>query len=167
MTAPQEERIMATRTGLILAAAVWALCAAAPAGAPQRVARHCALRFDSGRRITADVVDTPAGREKGLMFRRSLPKDYGMLFVFPFEMGMNFWMKNTWVSLDIVFIGKDKKITRVHERVRPSTEETTDAEVARVGGPAQYVLELPAGAARRYKLKAGQALAFDAAIPER
>jgi len=158
---------METRTRLILAAAAWALCAAAPAASPQRARKQCFLSFASGRQIQADVVDTPAGREKGLMFRKSLPKHYGMLFVFPVETPMTFWMKNTWVSLDIVFIGKDKKITRVHERVRPSTEGTTDAEVARVGGPAQYVLELPAGAARRYKLKVGQLLGFDVAVPER
>jgi hypothetical protein len=158
---------MATRTGLILAAA-WALCAAGPAAlAPQKPEKQCRVSFASGRQITADVVDTPLAREKGLMFRRSLPKGYGMLFVFPREMAMSFWMKNTWVSLDIVFIGKDKRVTRVHERVRPSTEDTPDAAVARVGGPAQYVLELPAGAARRYRLKAGQFVGFEAAVPER
>jgi len=125
------------------------------------------LRFASGRQIQADVVDTPAARERGLMFRKSLPKDYGMLFAFPAQMRMQFWMKNTWVSLDIVFIGQDKLITRLHERVRPSTKKTTDEEVSRVSGLAQYVLELPAGAARRYKLKEGQAIEFDVRVPER
>ena len=161
-----------TRTGFahrvylmraILAVTAWALCAASPQAAP----RHGSVRFASGRRIMVDVVNTPAGREKGLMFRKSLPKDYGMLFVFPAEMGLTFWMKNTWVSLDIVFIGADKRITRVHERVRPSTEKTADDEIARVGGSAQYVLELPAGAARRYKLKPGQVLDFEAAAARR
>ena len=114
------------------------------------------------------MVDTPVSRETGLMFRKSLPRDYGMLFVFPAEIAnMTFWMKNTWVSLDIVFIGADKRITRIHERVRRSTAKTTDEEVARVRGPAQYVLELPAGAARRYKLQVGQPLGFTAPVPER
>ncbi|MCX5794173.1 MAG: DUF192 domain-containing protein [Elusimicrobia bacterium] len=158
---------MERRTRLILTlAAAWALCAAAPA--PQQVARHADLRFASGRQITVDVVDTPAGRETGLMYRKSLPRDYGMLFVFPIEIGnMTFWMKNTWVSLDIVFIGADHRITRIHERVPPSTAKTTDEEVARARGPAQYVLELPAGAARRYKLKVGQPLDFAVPVPER
>jgi len=161
---------MARRTRLIWAvSAAWALCAAAGATpAPQVVSRHADLRFASGRRIAVDVVDTPAGRETGLMYRKSLPRDYGMLFVFPIEIGnMTFWMKNTWVSLDIVFIGADQRITRIHARVRPSTEKTTDEEVARVRGPAQYVLELPAGAARRYKLKVGQPLDFSVPVPER
>ncbi len=142
--------------GLLLACA----CEAAPPGA-----KTAALRLPTGRTLRVDVVDTPAGREKGLMFRKSLPKDYGMLFLFPVEQGMSFWMKNTWVSLDIVFIGKDKRITALHRRVKPSTAKTTDADVARVGGLAQYVLELPAGAAARYKLEVGQPLEFEAAVP--
>ena len=157
---------MSVRRGVLALAAACALCAAAPLE-PQKPEKQCRLSFASGRQITADVVDTPASREKGLMFRRSLPRDYGMLFVFPRQMLMSFWMKNTWTSLDIVFIGADKRVTRVHERVRPSTEETTDERVARVGGPAQYVLELPAGAARRYRLKAGQLVGFEAEVPER
>ena len=142
-----------------------AAASGAAADAPQKVSRHASLRFASGRKIRADVVDSPATREQGLMFRRSLPKNYGMLFVFPGEDAKVFWMKNTWVSLDIVFIGADKRVTRVHERVRPSTAQTTDRDVARVGGLAQYVLELPAGAARRYGLKIGQPLEFEAPIP--
>ena len=157
---------MSVRRGVLALAAACALCAAAPLE-PQKPEKQCRLSFASGRQITADVVDTPAAREKGLMFRRSLPRDYGMLFVFPRQMLMSFWMKNTWVSLDIVFIGADKRVTRVHERVRPSAEETTDERVARVGGPAQYVLELPAGAARRHGIKAGQLVGFEAEAPER
>lgn len=142
--------------GLLLAVSA---CEASPA------AKTAALRLPTGKTLRVEVMDTPAGRERGLMFRKSLPKDYAMLFAFPVEQGMNFWMKNTWVSLDIVFIGKDKRITAVHRRVKPSTEKTTDAEVARVGGLAQYVVELPAGAAARYKLETGQALKFDVAVP--
>jgi hypothetical protein len=101
------------------------------------------------------------------MFRKKLPKDYGMLFVFARESDMTFWMKNTLVSLDIDFIDSDKKLTRVHEKVKKSTEETSDDDVARVGGPALYVLELPAGASKRHKLKEGDALKFSVEIPAR
>ena len=82
-------------------------------------------------------------------------------------MMMQFWMKNTLVSLDIIFIGADKKITAVRDRLSASSERTPDADVARAGGLAQYVLELPAGAAARRKLAAGQTLSFDVAIPDR
>lgn len=127
--------------------------------------KKTSLEFSTGKKIMVDVMDTEAGRERGLMFRRKLPKNYGMLFVFPQENPLQFWMKNTWASLDILFIRKDKSIAVVHERVRASTEKTTDDEVARVNGTGQYVLELPAGAARTYGLKAGQIVKFDAAIP--
>ncbi len=114
----------------------------------------------------AEVADTPDLRETGLMFRQSLPKNYGMLFVFPDEQDRRFWMKNTWVSLDIVFIGADKTVRRIHERVKASTSQTTDAEIARVGGPGQFVLELPAGSAKRYRLKEGRRLDFLVDIPK-
>ncbi|MDD5656917.1 MAG: DUF192 domain-containing protein [Elusimicrobia bacterium] len=139
----------------------------AAAAAPDPAARGVRVRFESGRTIRAEVADTPAARQKGLMFRKRLPRGYGMLFVFPGEYGMQFWMKNTWVGLDMVFIGGNKRITVVHERVSPSTPETSDAEVARASGLAQYVLELPAGAARRYRLKAGQPVDFEVPIPDR
>ena len=160
--------IRAVSAAWVLGAVAMLAAAAAAAAAPQVVSRRADLRFASGRKMAVDVVDTPASREAGLMSRKSLPRDYGMLFVFPIEIGdMTFWMKNTWVSLDIVFIGADKRITRIHQRMRPSTEKTTDEEVARARGPAQYVLELPAGAARRYKLKVEQPLDFAVPVPER
>ena len=93
------------------------------------------LAFPDGKTIVVDVVDTPEQRERGLMYRKSLPKDYVMLFVFPRERGMQFWMKNTWVPLDMVFIGKDKRITSLHRGVTASTEKTTTEEVARAGWP--------------------------------
>ncbi|MBI3551352.1 MAG: DUF192 domain-containing protein [Elusimicrobia bacterium] len=143
------------------------LALAAQAGSPLKARKQTTLDFPDGKRIVADVVDTPVERERGLMFRKKLPKDYGMLFVFSRELPMTFWMKNTLVSLDIVFIGADKKVTKVHERVKASTEKTPDEDVARVGGPAQFVLELPAGAAARHRLKEGEPLAFKAEPPER
>ena len=136
-------------------------------GALQLQAHKAALWFPNGHKITVDVVDTPQDREKGLMFRRRLPRDYGMLFVFPQPMGLQFWMKNTLVSLDIVYIGEDKRITRIHNRVKPSTEDTPEEKVARVGGFGLYVLELPAGTAERQKLAPGQVLKFGVPIPEK
>ena len=159
--------ILVSLLALGAAASAAASDAAPPGGRPQSVSRRVSVRFESGRTVRADVVDTPVSRETGLMYRKRLPRDYGMLFVFPGEYGMQFWMKNTWVSLDMVFIGKDKRVTAVHERVKPSTPRTTDAEVARAGGLAQFVLELPAGAAGRCKVKAGQSVDFDVPIPER
>lgn len=100
------------------------------------------------------------------MFRTSLPKDYGMLFVFLAERRLEFWMKNTWVSLDMVFIGGDKRIISIHRNVPRSYPETPEAALARRYGTGRYVLELPAGACKSYKLKKGDRLFFEAAAPE-
>lgn len=148
---------------LCLAFPAYLPCSGAPfdsAREPLRAARRTQLQFPDGNKIIVDVVDTSADRERGLMFRKKLPRDYGMLFVFPAESTMQFWMKNTWASLDILFIGRDKMITRLYPRVKPSTPFTSDESVARVRGWGQYVLELPAGAAARHKLKEGQFLEF-------
>ncbi len=134
---------------------------------PSREKGKTGLGLPDGRRLTVDVVDEPLTRQRGLMFRAKLAKDYGMLFVFPREGEYPFWMKNTWVSLDIVYIGADKRITAVRERVNASPADAPDAAVARVTGHGLYVLELPAGDAARYGLKMGDALDFDVPIPSR
>ena len=134
---------------------------------PQSVSKKAALSFPDGKTIKVDVVDTPLTREIGLMCRTKLRKDYGMLFVFPTEMDLGFWMKNTLVSLDLVWIGADKRISVVAPRLKASSVDTPEDEIARAGGRGQYVLELPAGAAKRHGLKAGDALKFSVPIPER
>ena len=113
--------------------------AATPACKPQIVVKKAALTFPDGKTIQVDVVDTPATREIGLMCRTRLPRDYGMLFAFPKEMGLGFWMKNTLVSLDLVWIGSDKKITVVFARLKASSLDTPEKDVARAGGKGQYV----------------------------
>ena len=153
-----------TIAALILSLALTA--SAAPACKPQKASKKAKLTYPGGAAVV-DVVDTPGTREMGLMCRTKLAKNYGMLFVFSQEMDLNFWMKNTLVSLDIVWIGADKKVTVVHEHMKKSTVDTPNDEVAVAGGRGQYVLELPAGAAARLKLKAGDQLAFDVATPEK
>jgi hypothetical protein len=142
---------------------------APPAAActPQKVAKKAALRFPDGKTIRANIVDTPQSREKGMMCLTKVRSDYGMLFVFPQEMDLNFWMKNTLLSLDIVWIGADKKVTVVHDHLKKSTVDTPDDKVAVAAGRGQYVLELPAGAAARRKLNPGDQLKFDVSIPDK
>lgn len=123
------------------------------------------LVFPDGKSISVELAMTPKDREYGLMNRTSLPPDYGMLFVFPREQAMQFWMKNTLVDLDMVFIGADKRITEVHKDVPRSAPDTPEANLARRGGAAQYVLELPAGDAQRHTLSRGQSLVFDVSLP--
>lgn len=136
---------------------------------PQKVPKDkkTTLTFPDGEKIRVDLVDTPATREIGLMCVTKMPRTYGMMFVFSQEMYLNFWMKNTLVSLDILWLDAGKKITVIHERLKKSTVDTPDEQVATAGGRGQFVLELAAGEASRRKLKVGDTLAFAAAIPEK
>jgi hypothetical protein len=119
------------------------------------------IRLPDGTVLFVEVADTPENREIGLMFRKTLPKEYGMLFVFPEERGLQFWMKNTFVDLDMVWITRDKKVAGVHRDVPKSSSDMGDDVVARRSGVAKYVLELPGGAALRHKVAAGAKLDFD------
>jgi uncharacterized membrane protein (UPF0127 family) len=139
---------------------------AAVACKPQAVAKKAKLAFPDGKSILVNVVDTPSSREIGMMCLTKVKSDYGMLFVFPQEMDLNFWMKNTLLSLDIIWIGADKKVAVVHDHMKKSTVDTPTEKIATAFGRGQYVLELPAGAAARRKLKAGDQLAFDVEIPK-
>ncbi|PIR15831.1 MAG: hypothetical protein COV48_12170 [Elusimicrobia bacterium CG11_big_fil_rev_8_21_14_0_20_64_6] len=141
--------------------------AAAVKCVPQKTAKKAILALPDGGKIKIDIADTPATREIGLMCVRKMPRTYGMLFVFPQDMYLNFWMKNTLVPLDIVWIGADKKITVIHEKLHESTVDTPDEKIVTVGGRGQFVLELASGEAERRGLKAGDKLEFSAEIPER
>ena len=109
-----------------------------------------------------EIAATPEKREVGLMYRRELPADHGMLFIFPVERVNSFWMKNTPISLDMIFISRDRKIVGiVHETVPFSLDGRS------VSVPSQYVLEINGGLSRRYGFKAGDVVRFDNVTPER
>jgi len=120
------------------------------------------IAFPKGRQITVEVAHTPHARERGLMFRKELASDYGMLFVFPKQLALQFWMKNTWVDLDMIFLGSEKKINHLYHNVPHSNPGDAHAVLAKRHGFGQYVLELPAGAAKGYGLKVGDQLIFNA-----
>lgn len=142
--------------------------AAAPAPCvPQKAAKSTVVTFPDSSRVKADLVDTPETREKGLMCVTRMPRDYGMLFAFPMEMDLGFWMKNTLVPLDLVWIGADKRVTAIAPRLKASRLDTPDEKVARAGGRGLFVLELRAGEAARRRLKVGDRLEFDAKASER
>ncbi len=133
---------------------------------PQNNLKRVRLAFPDGQTISVSVADTPKTREKGLMCVTHMKEDAGMLFVFPQAMTLNFWMKNTLVSLDMIWIDLDKKIAVIRENLPASRLDTPDNRVASAGGYGAYVLELPAGAAAKRKLKVGDALEFSVARPE-
>ncbi|MCW4114469.1 DUF192 domain-containing protein [Aurantimonas sp. MSK8Z-1] len=127
--------------------------AAAFAGASTAV-----LTTKSGEhRISVEVVDTPQSREVGLMNRESLPADSGMLFVFQENRPVAFWMKNTLIPLDMLFMDPTGKVTHIATNAQPLSLDLVPS-----GGPATYVLEINGGAAARYGVAVGDRLTHPA-----
>ncbi|MGH8221114.1 MAG: DUF192 domain-containing protein [Steroidobacteraceae bacterium] len=102
------------------------------------------------------IADTDARKEQGLMFVRDLPENQGMLFP---DCCMGIWMKNTYIELDIVFVGKDGRIAKIAPRARPFDETTIPAP-----GPAEAVVELEGGEAERLGLRVGDRVTWKAPV---
>jgi len=101
-----------------------------------------------------ELAKTPEERSRGLMFRESLDLDKGMLFVFEKEGAYSFWMKNTLIPLDIIWINKDKEIVFISENTQPCKEEYICPSVNPEKN-AKYVLEVNGGMAEKIGLKIG------------
>lgn len=109
------------------------------------------LETTSGRHtFMIEIVDNDESRGRGLMFRKELAADYGMLFDFRRMQDTYFWMKNTYVSLDMVFIREDGSIARIARDTQPLSETVIPSRE-----PVRFVLEVVAGTTARIGLKAG------------
>jgi uncharacterized membrane protein (UPF0127 family) len=97
-----------------------------------------------------EVARTPTEIERGLMHRLSLPADGGMLFMFDPPSEKSFWMRNTHIPLDMVFVGPDERVLNIRKSVKPLSEESQPS-----GGAVQYVVELPGGTADRKGIAVG------------
>ncbi len=104
--------------------------------------------------FTVELALNDEQRARGLMFRKALPEGRGMLFDFYDELERSFWMKNTPISLDIIFIRGDGTIRRIAADTVPYSEEQISS-----GGPARAVLEVIAGTARKLGLQPGDKVA--------
>jgi uncharacterized membrane protein (UPF0127 family) len=115
-----------------------------------------------GREITfqVEIADTPSKREMGLQYRRELAPDHGMIFLFSTEEQQSFWMKNTAIALDMIFISAERKIVGIAENTVPFSLDARS-----VNGRSQYVLEINAGLSRRYGFKAGDTVRFQGSSP--
>jgi uncharacterized membrane protein (UPF0127 family) len=133
-------------------------CPKDPDGGPPTVPTG-KITFSGGTNApTADVelMLSDEHRERGLMYRTSMPDDHGMLFVFPDSDVRSFWMHNTCIPLDMLFVASDGFVTGVLESVPTMNDEARSVPCA-----AKYVLEMNAGYARAHGVKAGQSIKID------
>lgn len=106
--------------------------------------------------VDAEVAATRDARTRGLMWRSALPEGTGMLFIFPEEDWLNFWMKNTLIPLDMIFMSKDRVIVGIVERTEPKTLTARGPKAK-----ALYVLEVPGGWAAKVGLVPGSKVAIE------
>ncbi|MBS0557835.1 MAG: DUF192 domain-containing protein [Proteobacteria bacterium] len=111
-----------------------------------------------GHRFQIEVAADDPSRERGLMFRESMPADHGMLFIFDDAQVRTFWMKNTHIPLDILYFDQNYKLVSVQQRVPPCLNSGNNCPVYPSEGDARYVLELNAGMAGKLGIKPGDVL---------
>ena len=114
-------------------------------------------RFDNGQSVTiqAEVADEPDERALGLMNRKKIDKNKGMLFVYHFPSAPQFWMKNTLISLDILFSSYDGRIIKIFENVPKLTEKKVTA-----GDGVSFVLEINSGLVEEFEIDASWIMNF-------
>ena len=106
--------------------------------------------------VKVEVVATEAKIQKGLMFREHLPLDTGMLFLMGTEKEWPFWMRNTLIPLDMLWIGSDMKVAGIVENAEPLTET-----LRTIGKPSLYVLEVNGGWTKQHGVTAGAQVRFE------
>jgi uncharacterized protein len=112
-----------------------------------------------GVKLLVEIAHTPAQREKGLMFRKSMAEDHGMLFVFPRDEQLSFWMKNTPIPLSIAFIGSDGTIKQIAD-MQPESLATIPSDFS-----VRYALEVNQGFFARHRIHAGDLVTLPDGIP--
>ncbi len=120
--------------------------------------RFIKIYFPSGSEVTAELAVTEEERAKGLMFRDKILPDQAMLFVFEKAGIHSFWMKNTLVSLDMIWLDDEKRIIHIEANVPPCREEPCPSYGPL--RPARYVLELKGGVAAELGLKISDRVMF-------
>lgn len=133
--------------------------ATAPVAASSGITKEGEVAFfrdgQSLRKIDVEIAENGAERAKGLMFRPYLSDSVGMLFVFNQAEPQSFWMKNTMISLDIIYVDSNKKIISIQKKAKPYSEESLPSY-----GEAQYVVEVNGGYCDKYGVKVGDTIAF-------
>jgi uncharacterized membrane protein (UPF0127 family) len=115
--------------------------------------------FPDGYAVSVEVAADDATRQQGLMYRDRLPETNGMIFIFQQSAEYPFWMKNTLIPLDMIWIDDQKRIVHVTSNVPPCKDDPCPSYPP--NAIARYVLETAAGVAAKHKLAAGQTLRFE------
>lgn len=105
--------------------------------------------------IIIEIAETDAERSNGLMIRDKMRETEGMLFIFDYETPQSFWMKNTFLSLDIIFVNKKNEIVKIHKNTEPLSEKSLPSIE-----PALYVVEVIAGYTEKYNIKKGDKITW-------
>ena len=128
---------------------------AATANGTPTVVLHATAGGQRSIPVRVELALTGPQRERGLMFRNHLDPDTGMLFLFPSPAPLTFWMKNTLIPLDMIFIDSNRRILCIVENAAPETETGRHVE-----GDSQYVLEIGGGLSQKWGLSAGTTVEF-------
>ena len=134
-------------------AAILVVAGFAVASAPLRAASFQPLEIVTKNGVQAfsvEMATTDEEKQTGLMYRKELADGKGMLFDFNPEQQISMWMKNTYISLDMIFIRADGRILRIAENTEPLSTKIISSQ-----GPARAVLEVPAGTAQKYGIRPG------------
>lgn len=129
---------------------------------PDRGALVVRDAFGGAHRLMVEIADTSPLRSRGLMWRSELPDGNGMLFIFPAQVVQSFYMRNTFIPLDMIFIDRDFQVVGVVQWAEPQT--LTSRVVAQ---PSLYVLEVPGGWASRNGVRAGSSVELEGALKSR
>jgi uncharacterized protein len=116
------------------------------------------LGKNDGERITKidiEIADNPYEWERGLMYRHSMPEAAGMLFIFQGSKLLSFWMRNTYIPLDIIFVDGSMRIVTIHKNTRPLSEKPLFSNVA-----VKYAVEVNTGFCDRYGIEKGDYIRF-------
>jgi hypothetical protein len=106
--------------------------------------------------INIEIADNDAERTQGLMWRRYMPEDDGMLFIFSTQEPLTFWMKNTYIPLDIIFADRNGKIVSIYQDATPLSEAPIPS-----GAPAKYAVEVNGGFCATYGINSGDKIVYE------
>ena len=160
--------LRSVRTSLIAFLAVFAFgvvaCSGADADSPPRVpsAERRVLKVEGNgesAKVTVELATKPDQRQQGLMFRQEMDEDAGMLFIFPEDNATGFWMKNTYIPLDIAYISAEGRVLEI------KAAKPLDETLLAPAGPYRYTLEVNAGWFLRHNLGPGATIHLPPDLP--